>query len=126
MPVDCKLMEYIFDWMREEAEYTRTKWTQEKNDEATKGNYYLEENMWRQNLEMYLHRSTMLGLDLPGGRQALAKWAITAMSLLESAIRLYGPLPVPGVTSGENCHPFVPFEPESLSHLKNNDESSSD
>lgn len=49
----------------------------------------------------YLKRAQLMGLDQPNGRQALGKAIVTLMDALESSIRVFGPMPQPGVPSGE-------------------------
>lgn len=56
---------------------------------------------WMDFMPNYLSRAEILGLDTPQGRQALGKLITTAMDCLESAIRVHGEMPRPGVTSGE-------------------------
>ncbi len=57
---------------------------------------------WENQLGMYLYRAWTLGLDTPGGRQALMKYAATAMGFLAQTVAIYGDIPEPGVPSGEN------------------------
>lgn len=56
---------------------------------------------WINDINMYLHRANLIGLDKLNGRQALAKAAMVCVAAVESAVRVYGPLPEPGHTSGE-------------------------
>jgi hypothetical protein len=57
---------------------------------------------WENQLGMYLYRAWTLGLDTPGGRQALMKYVATAIGMLATTVEVYGELPEPGVPSGEN------------------------
>lgn len=56
---------------------------------------------WMGFITNYLKRAELLRLDTPAGRQALAKMAVTIMHCLEQAIEVHGPLPRPGVPSGD-------------------------
>lgn len=49
----------------------------------------------------YLKRADLFGLDTTQGRQAMAKCIVSLMHCLETAIEEFGPLPAPGVPSGE-------------------------
>lgn len=49
----------------------------------------------------YLRRAALFGIDTPMGRQALGKTIVTLIHFLETAIDEYGPMPAPGVPSGE-------------------------
>lgn len=49
----------------------------------------------------YLKRAQLFGLDTPQGRQALGKLTVTCIAYLEYAIEHIGPMPEPGVPSGE-------------------------
>lgn len=49
----------------------------------------------------YLRRAQLLGLDSLPGRQALGKTIVTLMHCLETAVEVYGPMPSPGLPSGE-------------------------
>ena len=55
-------------------------------------------NDWAGN---YLLRAVRFGLETPQGRQALGKTIVTLTHVLETAIELWGPMPAPGVASGE-------------------------
>ena len=72
----------------------RTKWPDHTEDEIDIDEYV----GW---VGSYMHRAVVLGLDTPSGRQALAKALKTLQGFTESAVRRYGPLPDPGVPSGE-------------------------
>jgi hypothetical protein len=89
-----------FDWLVHEREYQVEKFGTDLDDEHTLAGLG-EESWWWQQLTNYFHRSRVLGLDTPVGRQAIAKFAATSCGLLESVIRVYGALPRPGVSSGE-------------------------
>lgn len=83
------------DWiMAEHKLYQSKKYGEERDDELT-----AEE--WRGQVDMYLHRATILGLDTPGGRQAVGKAAATAVAYVENVFRRYGSMPAPGFPSGE-------------------------
>lgn len=96
---------YVRDWLEDERDYTIDKFGIDLDDKHIK-----EFNMsgsdtdswWLQQLDNYYHRANVLDLTTSGGRQALAKFVATAAGMLEAAVRVYGPLPEPGVTSGEN------------------------
>jgi hypothetical protein len=51
--------------------------------------------------KMYLHRARVLGIDTPGGRQALAKAAAGLVGVLCVYVKAYGMPPPPGVPSGD-------------------------
>jgi len=89
-----------FAWLVAERHYQVGKFGFEMDDVHTRVGLD-EDSWWWQQLTNYIHRANVLGLDNPLGRQALAKFAATACGLLESAIRIYGSLPSPGVPSGE-------------------------
>lgn len=49
----------------------------------------------------YMRRAVLFGLSTPQGRQAMGKTIVTLIDYLESAVNLWGPMPAPGVPSGE-------------------------
>lgn len=49
----------------------------------------------------YLKRAQQFGLDSPQGRQAAGKALITIESLLADSVVAFGPMPKPGLPSGE-------------------------
>lgn len=51
-------------------------------------------------LTNYLKRAELLGLDTLLGRQAFAKFVVTAFAILDRVVMAYGPLPEPGHPSG--------------------------
>ena len=92
---------YALDWLIKEREYQIDKFSYDQNDavvvDGVKAGSY-----WDQQLQTYWSRMEVLGFDTPGGRQPAAKFAATALGLLESIYRVYGSYPAPGVPSGEN------------------------
>lgn len=91
---------HVFSWLMQERTYQVRKFGTDLDDEHTLQGLD-EETWWLRQLMTYYHRSTVLGLDNPLGRQALAKYVATACGLLESVVRVYGPLPPAGVPSGD-------------------------
>ena len=83
------------DWIAEEQAYSQQKWPPEASDQITR------DEEWDRWLSQYLHRANLLGFDTEVGRQALAKYVTTAVAMLDSVTRVHGPLPAPGVPSGE-------------------------
>ena len=90
----------VFEWLVEERAYQVHKFGTALDDEHTR-NGLGDEGWWWRQLMNYYHRAGVLGCDAPVGRQALAKFVATACGLLESVVRVYGPLPPAGVPSGE-------------------------
>ena len=89
-----------FEWLVHERQYQVRKFGTDQDDEHTAEGLG-DDNWWWQQLNNYYHRAKVLGLETQVGRQALAKFTATSCGLLESVIRVYGPLPHPGVPSGE-------------------------
>lgn len=63
--------------------------------------YGLVGGEWEVFLGNYLRRAQLFGIESPQGRQAFAKYIVTCMAALEMAIAVHGPMPKPGVPSGE-------------------------
>lgn len=93
-----------FDWLVRERAYQVRKFGTELDDQHTREGLDDDGWWWRQ-LTSYYHRARVLGLQTGVGRQALAKFAATACGLLESVVRVHGPLPPPGVPSGQVTGP---------------------
>jgi hypothetical protein len=87
--------QHVLDWLEGEEVYARTKWTDEMEDAIKDEDEYTD---W---VNSYIHRAKVLGLETPAGRQALAKALKTMQGFVESTVRKHGPLPDPGVPSGE-------------------------
>lgn len=88
-------------WLTEERTYQVQKFGVEFDDsQTTRGPQGLD-SPWFLRLGNYVQRSVLFGLESAQGRQALAKAAATCAAWVESAVRLYGPLPQPGVPSGD-------------------------
>lgn len=49
----------------------------------------------------YLKRAELFGMHTPQGKQAMGKLIVTCTAYLERAVMLHGPMPKPGVPSGE-------------------------
>lgn len=95
--------ELIRAWLAQERDYTVQKFGLELDDQHVRDwDYRDESDWWNQQFDNYYTRAGVLGLDTLVGRQAFAKFVATAVGMLEAAVRVYGPLPLPGVPSGEN------------------------
>jgi hypothetical protein len=94
-----------FSWLLQERSYQVKKFGTELDDKHTRAGVVGEDTWWWQQLMNYWHRTGVLGLDTPVGRQAIAKFVATGCGLLESVIRVHGDLPEPGVSSGEILRP---------------------
>jgi hypothetical protein len=90
----------VFVWLVKERNYQLGKFGTALDDEHTSSDGLAPGGWWDRQLSMYFHRAKVLGLDLPNGRQALAKYVATACGLLESVVRVHGSLPAPGASSG--------------------------
>lgn len=92
----------VEEWLNKELLYARGKWSIDAHDALTAGfdpDHWMD-SVWVRDINMYLHRAGVLGLDNPLGRQALGKALTTVFMCVESVQRHYGPLPSPGVSSG--------------------------
>ena len=89
-------------WLADEWPYQSSKFAAGADARATQS-FGTDDDEWRHRLDMYYHRAKVQGLDLPNGRQALAKFVATAVAMLDSVIEEHGELPEPGVPSGEGC-----------------------
>lgn len=56
---------------------------------------------WEVFVTNYLSRVKLFGLDTEAGRQQAGKLIVTLMSMLEAALQVHGPMPEPGLPSGE-------------------------
>lgn len=56
---------------------------------------------WYTFISNYLRRAQLIGVDTMAGRQLLGKLAVTILHALETAVEVHGPMPKPGVPSGE-------------------------
>lgn len=93
----------VFAWLVAERSYQLQKFGVDLDDRHTQEGLSTD-GWWWQQLTNYFHRAHVLGLNTPIGRQALAKFTATACGLLESAVRVFGPLPPASVPSGELGH----------------------
>lgn len=90
-------------WYQKELDYVDKKFDDQRNghDHEMFVDGLDDGGFWFRQIFQYVPRARLLGLNTPNGRQALAKMAMTAIGCLESCIRVFGPLPEPGFTSGE-------------------------
>jgi hypothetical protein len=83
-------------WLRIERElYQARKWDYEDEDKEW------THERWIEQINMYLHRAKVLGLDNPLGRQAAAKATATCVAMFENLFANFKTVPMPGVASGE-------------------------
>ena len=90
-------------WFKGESGYQDGKFAHHRpeHDKLIQNQGLREDGRWRGDINQYLHRANVLGLENPNGRQALAKAAMVCIAAVESAVRVFGPLPEPGHSSGE-------------------------
>ncbi len=108
---------HLYRWVREEEVYVHTKFNDERNGHDTNLATRDLSRFWVPQVVQYYDRATLY-LDgskhaLQGGdtaearflelkaQQAMCKAMMTAKGMVESSIRVFGPLPMPGVSSGE-------------------------
>jgi len=100
-----RIRRYIVQWLIDENTYERGKTTTEVDDKRTTDEF----GDWHMLVGDYLHRAQVLGLANPGGRQAVAKATTVMLGCLESVVRVYGPLPEPGYSSGNGLDELRPL-----------------
>lgn len=93
-------LDEVLAWQYAERSYVMDKWGIERPEidaelAADNGTRF------RHDVEMYLHRAQVLGLDNPLGRQALMKGLSTLIEFNVSVRLVFGEFPKPGVPSGE-------------------------
>ena len=92
----------VVEWLAAERSYQEHKYPDRTvHDDKMREQGVDDRGFWWSEVNRYLYRAERLGLDTPLGRQAAAKAVATAQEMLASVIRVYGPLPPPGVTSGD-------------------------
>lgn len=88
---------HVSNWITHERLYGDTKYPIKSTHDQNMVESGIE--WWLVFLTNYLSRAQTLGLDTPRGRQALGKVIVTAMDCLETACRVYGPMPQGGQPS---------------------------
>lgn len=89
---------HVLDWLRKERrDYAEVKYpiSTVEEDEGVLTQRTLDF------VGQYLKRAEILGLNTTLGRQQLAKAMSTLFGYCEGAVLCHGPLPAPGVSSGE-------------------------
>ena len=104
---------HLYKWIEQEEEYVENKFDDQRNghDESTAS--YDIDDFWSRQIIQYIDRARQFmkaakdagpveqeELEMRA-QQAMAKCMMTAKGCVESMIRVYGPLPAPGVSSGE-------------------------
>ena len=95
----------VLAWIEQERDqYADVKYAQDGDNRARLIDAMREEGLgdtWMNFILNYLKRAELLGVQSAQGRQALGKAIVTCMHALETSIEIFGPMPVPGVPSGE-------------------------
>jgi hypothetical protein len=89
-------------WYAAEIRYADAKFDDQRNghDDSMRVDGLGQDGFWFGQIFQYADRARLFGMDTLQGRQALAKLAMTAIGAVESSIRVHGPLPEPGLSSG--------------------------
>lgn len=108
---------HLYEWMKREEEYVAAKFDDQRlgHDESLRNDGL--EDFWERQILQYMDRAKLFLAEAAlqrahGGtagarelelraQQALAKGMMTWKGLMECSIRVYGPLPAPGVPSGD-------------------------
>lgn len=90
----------VLVWFDEEWHYVRKKYGAVV---ASQWDHLPEEEFlehWNTQVQQYIDRAKLFGIEDIRGRQALAKAATTCMAFAASSVRLHGDLPLGGTASG--------------------------
>lgn len=86
-------------WLEEELRYATAKWPKDAHDELMRDSGI--DGKFGDDIQMYLHRASVLGMNNPLGLQALGKACCVIIKAIESAQRVHQiSIPYPGVSSG--------------------------
>lgn len=94
----------VAQWVaRERVEYADVKYAEDSANREMLIQAMADKDFmrWLDFLNNYIRRAELFGLDTLQGRQALGKAAVTALHTLETAVMVHGPMPEPGVASGD-------------------------
>lgn len=109
-----EIRHYVDSWVREElAAYADQKWNDRDANDGRWSEGFMPGAFWRDFIDQYLHRAAVLGIDNPGGRQALLKALVTVHEATVSMLMEFGSAPAPGYPSGEFVEWTVPGVDES-------------
>ena len=109
---------HLYRWIAAEEEYVFGKFDQnaqrDDHDEEMRSQHVGPESFWIRQIMQYYDRANLFFAQAAQtddkeakralesrGQQALAKAMMTAKGCVESSIRVFGPMPAPGVASGE-------------------------
>lgn len=110
--------EHLYEWIVGEEGYVAGKFDDQRDghDDAMRTHHLEPEGFWFRQIVQYYDRARLAfagadEMELEGdheaarqlrmrGQQALAKAMMTAKGAVESSIRVFGPMPKPGLSSG--------------------------
>lgn len=90
-----------FNWLVAERRFQVRHFGSERDDRRLVESGLERSGWWHQQLDEYLRRAQAGPLAQGSARTDLAKFAATAVALLESAIRVHGPVPRPRSKQGD-------------------------
>lgn len=82
----------IFAWLIAERQHQVSAFGPDVDDSRTTNDGLKDGGWWQSQLNKYWTCAKERGLDDPNGRLALAKYVATACGLLESSVRIHGPI----------------------------------
>lgn len=107
LEIALEIEDHVTEWIfRERHEYADKKYLLNAENYQKRLDDLRENGIGEKSGEVnflltYLKRAELLGIDTLAGRQAFGKFVVTAIATLERICVVYGPLPQPGVPSGE-------------------------
>lgn len=101
---DYELRAYIGGWIDvERMSYADVKYAEDGDNRAmlVKAMQDGDWQRWSDFAMQYVKKAEIFGFDSEKGRQQLGKAIVTLLHTLETAVMVHGPMPKPGLTSGE-------------------------
>lgn len=107
----------VFRWLHNERQFQRRIYSDLDDDRSRMPFNDHSENSWWTRLHKYWDQAELVTPSSPVGRELIAKFAAVAVGMLESIVRVYGPLPEPAISSTEDKSKLVPLVPTPIAEL---------
>jgi len=101
----------VFRWLHNERQFQRRVYSDMDDNRSRIPFTDHSENSWWTRLHKYWDQAEIVTPSSAVGRELIAKFAAVAVGMLESIVRVYGPLPEPAISSTEDMTRLIPLAP---------------
>ncbi len=116
-PIEPATNDQVFRWLHHERQFQRRIYSDLDDNRSRMSFSNHSENSWWTRLHKYWDQAELVTPASDIGRELIAKFTAVAVGMLESIVRVYGPLPEPAISSTEDDAKLRPLVPTQIAQM---------